>query len=140
MRDERPPSFAAACLAAAGGHVLATVVVGVVALPFALVASTGLALNPDPSRAAVRLVVVWLCLLAAQLLLAAGIARFCLQLFDAGAVSYLRAFAAMLAGLVVSLLSALVLPPGAALPVLGYAWTGVLAAALLLANRPPERV
>ena len=139
MSDERPPSFVAACLAAAGGHVLASTAVGIVAVPFALVAWTGVALNPDPSRAALRLVAIWLCLLAAQLILAAGIARFCLQLFDAGAVSYLRALGAMLAGLVVSFLSALALPSGAALPLLGYAWTGVLAAAVLLANRPPER-
>jgi hypothetical protein len=131
---ERPPSFAAACLAAASGHVLASFLVGLLMVPLALAASSAIVFSGDPSRVGLRLVLPWVVVLAAQPFLAAWIARRGLDLFDAGAVTYARAFGAMALGLVVTTLSSLVVPAEAALPVLGHAWTGVLAAAAVLAK------
>jgi hypothetical protein len=133
---ERPPSFLAACLAAMGGHVLASFLVGLVLVPFALVTWSGLALSGDRPTASLRLLLPWLLVLAAHPLVAAWIAQQGLSLLDAGNVTYPRACGAMALGLVVTILSALVLPAEAAVPVLGYAWTGAAAAALILAAQP----
>ena len=133
---ERPPSFLAACLAASGGHVLASLLVGVVLVPFALVTWSGLALSGDPSTIGFRILLPSLLVLAAQPFVAAWIAQQGLSLFDAGKVTYPRACGAMALGLVVTVLSAVVLPAEAAVPVLGYAWTGAAAAAVILAAQP----
>jgi hypothetical protein len=133
---ERPPSFLAACLAAMGGHVLASFLVGLVLVPFALVTWSGLALSGDRPAASLRILLPWLLVLAAHPLIAALIAKQGLSLLDAGNVTYLRACGAMALGLVVTALSAFVLPAEAAIPVLGYAWTGAAAAALILAGQP----
>jgi hypothetical protein len=133
---ERPPSFLAACLAAMGGHVLASFLVGLVLIPFALVTWSGLALSGDRPAASLRILLPWLLVLAAHPLIAALIAKQGLSLLDAGNVTYLRACGAMALGLVVTALSAFVLPAEAAIPVLGYAWTGAAAAALILAGQP----
>lgn len=133
---ERPPSFLAACVAASGGHVLASFLVGLVLVPFALVTWTGLALSGDSPAASFRILLPSLLLLAAQPFIAAWIAQQGLSLFGAGNVTYPRACGAMALGLVVTILSAFVLPADAALPVLGYAWTGAAAAAVILAAQP----
>jgi hypothetical protein len=132
---ERPPGFLAACVAASGAHVLALILVGVAAVPLSLVTSTAVVFSPDPSAGA-RLLLPWLVLLAAEPFLAAWIAKGGLALFDAGNVTYPRALGAMVLALVVTAASALVLPGEAALPVLGYTWTGALAAAAVLAAQP----
>lgn len=134
LTPARPPSFVAACLAALGGSFLAWMLVGFLLAPFTLLAWTALALSPDPGAAWPRLAALWLGALAAQLLLAAGIVRFSLRLFDAGSVSYARACAAMLLGLATTAFSALALPASAALPLVGYAWTGALGAAIVLSG------
>jgi hypothetical protein len=131
---ERPPSFLAACLAALGGHVLASFLVGLVLVPFALVTWSGLALSGD--RPTARILLPWLLVLAAHPFVAAWIAKQGLSLLDAGNVTYLRACGAMALGLLVTALSASVLPAEAAVPVLGYAWTGAAAAALIRAAQP----
>lgn len=133
---DRPPTFLAACLAASGGHVLASFLVGLVLVPFALVTWSGLALSGDSSTASFRILLPSLLVLAAQPLVAAWIAQQGLSLFEAGNVTYLRACGAMAVGLVVTILSASVLPAEAAFPVLGYAWTGAAAAAVILAAQP----
>jgi hypothetical protein len=133
---ERPPSFLAACLAAAGGHVLASFLVGLVLVPFALVTWSGLALSGDRPTASLRILLPWLLVLAAHPLVAAWIAKQGLSILDAGTVTYARACGAMAVGLVVTALSAVTLPAEAAVPVLGYAWTGAAAAALILAAQP----
>ena len=133
---ERPPSFLAACLAAMGGHVLASFLVGLVLVPFALVTWSGLALSGDRPAASLRILLPWLLVLAAHPFLAAWIAKQGLSLLDAGNVTYPRACGAMALGLVVTAFSSFVLPAEAAVPVIGYAWTGAAAAALILAAQP----
>jgi hypothetical protein len=133
---ERPPSFLAACLAAMGGHVLASFLVGLVLVPFALVTWSGLALSGDRPTASLRILLPWLLVLAAHPLVAAWIAKQGLSLLDAGDVSYARACGAMALGLVVTAFFAFVLPAEGAVPVLGYSWTGAAAAALILAGQP----
>jgi hypothetical protein len=133
---DRPPTFLAACLAASGGHVLASFLVGLVLVPFALVTWSGLALSGDSSTIGFRILLPSLLVLAAHPLLAALIAKQGLSLLDAGSVTYPRACGAMALGLVVTIFSASVLPAEAAFPVLGYAWTGAVAAAVILAGQP----
>ena len=133
--QERPPGFLAAFLAASGAHVLALILVGVVAVPLALVTSSAIVLTPDPAGG-LRLLLPWLLVLAVEPFLAAWIAKGGLALFDAGTVTYARALGAMALALVLTAASAFVLPGEAALPVLGYAWTGALAAAGVLAGQP----
>ena len=132
LAPQRPPGFLAACLAAAGAHVLASLVVGLAMVPLSVVTWTGFVFSGDPSGATLRLLLPWLLLLAAQPFLAAWIVQRSLELFDAGTVTYARSCAAMIVGLVVTVLAAGALPPGAAVPVLGHAWSGALAAAVLL--------
>jgi hypothetical protein len=130
--SQRPPTFVAACLAAAGAHVLATLLVSLVMVPLTVVTWTAIVFSGDPSDATLRLVLPWLLVLALQPLAAAWIAQRGLDLFDAGSVTYARACSAMILGLVVTVSSAVALPAETALPVLGYAWTGALAAAVVL--------
>jgi len=132
VASQRPPSFVAACLAAAGGHLLASLLASLVLLPLTVVTWTAIVFSGDPSDATLRLVLPWFLVLALQPLAAAWIAQRGLDLFDAGSVTYARACCAMLLGLVVTVSSAVALPAETALPVLGYAWTGALAAALVL--------
>lgn len=132
VASQRPPGFVAACLAAAGGHVLASLLVGLAAVPLSVVTWTGLVFSSDPSDATLRLLLPWLLLLAAQPFVAAWIVRHGLELFDSGSVTYARACGAMLVGLVVTVLAAVALPAETAVPVLGHAWAGALAAAAVL--------
>ncbi len=136
MAFERPPSFVAACLAAAGGHTLASLLIGLVMVPLALATWSGIVFSGGASNAGFGLVLPWILVLAAQPFVAAWIARRGLDLFDAGKVTYARALGAMALGLVVTTVSSLVVPAEAALPVLGHAWTGALAAAVVLAAQP----
>lgn len=131
VAPQRPPGFLAACLAAAGAHVLASLLIGLALVPLSLVTWTSLVFSGDPSGASLRLFLPWLLVLAAQPFVAAWIVRHGLELFDAGDVTYARACAAMLLGVLVTVLAAVSLP-GAALPVLGHAWAGALAAAAVL--------
>jgi hypothetical protein len=133
---EPPPGFVAACLAAAGAHLLASLLIGVVMVPLTLVTWTGIAFSGDASTASFRLLLPWLLALALQPFVAAWIAQRGLALFDAGRVTYWRACGAMVLGLFISAGSAFALPAEAALPVLGYAWTGALAAAVVLMGQP----
>jgi hypothetical protein len=136
----RGPGFVAACLAASGGYVVASFLIGLVMVPLALVAWSVLAFAGDPSTVSVRLVLSWLLVLATQPFIAAWVTQRSLQLFDAGTVTYARALGAMMLGLVVTAASALVLPAEAALPLIGYAWTGAPAAALILTAGAPAPV
>ena len=129
---QRPPGFVAACLAAAGGHVLSSLLVGLAMVPLSVVTWTSLVLSGDPSGATLRLLVPWLLLLATQPFVAAWIVRRGLELFDAGSVTYARSCGAMFLGVGVTVLAAVALPAEAAVPVLGYAWAGAPAAALVL--------
>ena len=133
---DRPPGLVAAWLAASGGHLLASFLIGLASVPFALVTWSGLALSGDPSTPSLRLLLPWLLVLLSQPFIAAWIAQSALALLDAGKVTYRRACGAMVLALGVSVASAFVLPAEAALPVLGYAWTGAAAAALILAAQP----
>lgn len=132
MASQRPPGFLVACLAAAGAHVLASLLVGLAMVPLSIVTWTGLVFSGDPSGATLRLLLPWLLLLATQPFLAAWIVQRSLELFDAGGVTYARSCAAMVLGLVVTVLAAPALPAGATVPVLGHAWAGALAAAVVL--------
>ncbi len=132
VASQRPPGFVAACLAAAGGHVLASLLVGLATVPLSVVTWTGIVFSGDPSDATLPLLVPWLLVLAAQPFVAAWIAQHGLELFDAGTVTYTRACGAMLVGLAVAVLAAVALPAEAAVPVLGHAWAGALAAAAVL--------
>jgi hypothetical protein len=134
--QERPPGFVAACLAASSAHVLAFILVGVVTVPLSLLTWSAVVLSAEPSGLDFGLLLPWLLVFALEPFLAAWIAQRGLALFDAGKVTYARAWSAMVLALVVTAVSALVLPAEAALPVLGYAWTGALAAAAILAAQP----
>ena len=135
MQYKGPPSFLAACVAASAGHIVASFVIGLVMLPLALATSSAVALSPNPSPPDVRLLLSWLIVLATQPFIAAWLAKRGLELFDAGTVTYLRALGGMILLLVVTMVSALVLPAEAALPLLGYVWAGAPAAAIVLATR-----
>ena len=133
--QERPPGFLAAFLAASGAHVLALILVGVASVPLALATSSAIVFASEPSGR-LPLLLPWLLVLGFEPFLAAWIAKGGLAVFDAGTVTYARALGAMALAVVVTVASALVLPGDAALPVLGYAWTGALAAAPVLAAHP----
>lgn len=133
---EAPPSFFAAFLAAAGGQVLASLLIGFALMPLSVVAWSGIALSGEPPTASLRLLLPLLLILAMHPFVAALIAQQGLALFDAGNITYLRACGAMAVGLVVSLLAAFALPAEAAVPVLGYGWTGAAAAAVVIAAQP----
>ena len=135
VASQRPPGFVVAWLAATGGHVLASLLVGLALVPVSLVTWTSLVLG-DPSDATLRLLLPCLVVLAAQPFLAAWIVRRGLELFDAGSVTYARSCGAMFAGLGITVVATFVLPAEAALPVLGYAWVGAAAAALVLSGSP----
>lgn len=132
VAHERPPGFVAACLAAACAHLAASFLVGLVALPFALATSAAVVFSGERSTDGFRVLLPWLLLLAVHAFAAAWMAQRGLALFDAGSVTYARACGAMLLGLAVTAGSALALPAEAAVPLLGYAWAGVLAAAFVL--------
>lgn len=136
VASQRQPGFVAACLAAAGGHVLASLLVGLAIVPLSVVTWTSLVLSGDPSGATLRLLVPWLLVLATQPFVAAWIVRRGLELFDAGSVTYARSCGAMFVGVLVTVLAAVALPVEAAVPVLGYAWAGAAAAAVVLSASP----
>jgi hypothetical protein len=136
VASQRPPSFVAACLAAASGHVLASLLIGLAIVPLSVVTWTSLVLSGDPSGATLRLLVPWLLVLAAQPFVAAWIVRRGLELFDAGSVTYARSCGAMFVGVGITVLAAVALPAAAAVPVLGYAWAGAAAAAVVLSAAP----
>jgi hypothetical protein len=134
VAHRRPPGFVAACVAAACANLAASWLFGLIALPLALATSTAVAFSDDRSTDAFRILLPWLLLVAAQPFVAAWIAQRGLALFDAGRVTYARACGAMLLGLVVTIGAAFTLPADAAVPVVGYAWTGAVAAAFVLAG------
>jgi hypothetical protein len=136
VASQRQPGFIAACLAAAGGHVLASLLVGLAIVPLSVVTWTSLVLSGDPSGATLRVLVPWLLVLATQPFVAAWIVRRGLELFDAGSVTYARSCGAMFVGVLVTVLAAVALPVEAAVPVLGYAWAGAAAAAVVLSASP----
>ena len=131
---EGPPGFVAACLAASGAHIAASFLLAIVSVPLALATSNVIVFSGGGDEVDARVLLPWLLVFATQPFIAAWIAKLALELFGAGFVGYRRALGAMVLGLVVTLASAFVLPTVAALPVLGYAWTGAIAAALILAG------
>jgi hypothetical protein len=133
---ERQPGFVACYAVALVGHLLGSLLVALALIPVALVMSTGVALSAEPSRPTLGLLLPWLLALAAQPLVAAWIACSILALFDAGRVTYLRASGAMALALLGSFFFALVLPDEAALPLVGYAWTGAALAAVIMVAQP----
>jgi hypothetical protein len=134
VAHERRPGFVAACVAAACANLAAWWLFGLIALPLALATSTAVAFSADRPADAFRIILPWLLLVAAQPFVAAWIAQSGLAFFDAGRVTYARACGAMLLGLVVTIGAAFTLPAEAAVPVVGDAWTGALAAAFVLAG------
>lgn len=123
----------AAVLAAGGGLLLSSILVAVVAWPLAVVAWTGVALGSADggSSSTLRFGAIALLLLAAQPLIGALLARLALSLFDSS-VRYSTALAAMVLGLVASVVAAAASPAVADLPLLGGMWVGALAAGSVL--------
>ena len=131
----RRPGFLTAALAAIVASLLAWIVVALLALPLAIVAATGSALGPAGSRDLAALSVGALLLLfVAQPLVAAGLLRALLSAAADSELSFGIAALAMFAATVVTLMAAVALPPGAALPVLRYSWAGALAAGWLVSR------
>jgi hypothetical protein len=129
----RPPGFLAAVAAAGGALILSSIFVAVVAWPLALVAWTEVALGEtdDRSGSAIRLGAIVLLLAVAQPLIAALLARLALSLFDSS-VRYRTALAAMVVGVIASIVAAAAAPALAGLPVLGSMWVGAVAAGCVL--------
>jgi hypothetical protein len=132
-----PPGFGASLVGAIAGFLGGGFVAAVVAWPFALVSWTALAVGPPSDDAARRLVLVVVILVALQLLVSAWIAQQAALIVGGGKLRYRRAFAALALGTLATFTAAVTLPEGAALPLLGYSWVGVLLAAWILSSGPP---
>jgi hypothetical protein len=131
----RRPGFLAAALGAILSSFLAWIVVALIALPLAIVAATGSAFgSPGSGGLAALSVGALLLVFVAQPLVAAGLLRALLSIAADSELSFGAAALAMLAATVVTLMAAAALPAGAALPVLGYSWTGALAAGWVVAR------
>lgn len=131
----RSPGFLAAVLAAVVASFLAWIVVALIALPLTIVMATGAALGSSSGGSLAALSVgALLLVLVAQPLVAAGLLRALLSAAADSELGFGIAALAMFAATVVSLMAAAALPPSAALPVLGYSWTGALTAGWLVSR------
>jgi hypothetical protein len=132
-----PPGFTASLVGAAAGFLGGALLTGILAWPFALASWSTLAVGGGSEEEfAVRLLVVVFLLLGLQLLVSAWIAQQAASLLGDGAVRYRRALGALALGAVATLLAAGTLPAGAALPVLGYSWAGIVLAAWVISSGP----
>jgi hypothetical protein len=132
-----PPGFGASLVGAVAGFLLGGFVAAIVAWPFALVSWTALALGSPPDDAARRLLLVVFALVALQVVVSAWIAQQAALIVGGGRLRYRRAFGALALGTVATLVAAAALPEGAALPVLGYSWVGIVLTAWILCSGPP---
>ena len=109
----------------------------ILAWPFALASSSALAVGgASDADFAARFLVVFVLLVALQLVVSAWIAQHAASLVGDGVVRYRRALGALFVGAVATLVAAGALPAGAALPVLGYSWVGILLAAWVISSGP----
>jgi hypothetical protein len=131
----RSPGFLAAVLGAVVASFLAWIVVAVLALPLTVVIATGSVMGSSGDRGLAALSLGALLLVfVAQPLVAAGLLKALLSAAADGELSFGTAALAMVAATVVTVMAAVALPPGAALPVLGYSWTGALTAGWLVSK------
>ena len=127
----------ASLVGAAAGFLGGAFLTAILAWPFALASWSALAVGgASDVDVAARLLVVVFVLVALQLLVSAWIAQQAASLVGDGAVPYRRALGALFLGAVATLVAALALPAGAALPVLGHSWVGILLAAWVISSGP----
>ena len=107
------------------------------AAPFALASWSAIAVGGGPDTGdAQRFLLVFVLLLAIQLLVTAWIAQQAASLLGDGAVRYGRALGALALGAVATFLAAATLGDGASLPLLGHSWVGLLLAAWVISSGP----
>jgi hypothetical protein len=127
----------ASLVGAAAGFLGGALLTAVLAWPFALASWSALAVGgASDDDFAARFLVVFVLLVALQLLVSAWIAQQAASLAGDGAVPYRRALGALVLGAVAALVAAGTLPAGAALPVLGHSWVGILLAAWVISSGP----
>jgi hypothetical protein len=132
-----PPGFTASLVGAAVGFLGGALLTGILAWPFALASWSTLAVGGGSEEEfALRLLVVVFLLLGLQLLVSAWIAQQAASLLGDGSVAYRRAFGALVLGAVATLVAAGALPAGAAVPVFGHSWIGILLAAWVISSGP----
>jgi hypothetical protein len=136
VSDERfPPGFGPSLAGAAAGFLGGAFLTAMLAWPFALASWSTLALG-SANDFAQRFLLVVLLLIALQLLVSAWIAQQAASLVGDGAVRYRRALGAVILGGLATMVAAAALPVGAALPVFGHAWVGILVAAWVMSSGP----
>jgi hypothetical protein len=132
-----PPGFLASLAGATAGVLGGALLAGILAWPFALASWSTVALGGSQDRnGAERLLLVAVLLLLFQLLVSAWIAQHAASLLGDGVVGYGRAVAALALGAVGTILAAVAFPDGAALPLLGHSWVGLLLAAWVISSGP----
>jgi hypothetical protein len=133
-----PPGFGASLVGVAAGFLGGAVLTAILAWPFALASWSALAVggatDDDAGR---RFLLVVVMLVALQLVLSSWIAQQAASLFGDGTVRYRRALGALLLGAVATLVAAVTFPAGAALPLVGHSWVGILLAAWVISSGPP---
>jgi hypothetical protein len=123
-------------MASAGAMVcslLAWLVVGLLALPLAVATATGGALSAGAGGLA-ALSASALLLLLAQPLVAGGLLKVWVTALSDAQLGFGLASLAMMAALGVDVLAAGALPTSLAMPLLGYSWTGAIAAGLIVSG------
>jgi hypothetical protein len=132
-----PPGFTASLVGAGAGFLGGALLTGILAWPFALASWSTLAVGgASDDDFALRILVLVLLFVALQLLVSAWIAQQAASLLGDGVVPYRRALGAFVLGSVATLVTAGALPDGAALPVVGHAWVGILLAAWVISSGP----
>jgi hypothetical protein len=135
-RNRFPPGFLASLVGATAGLLGGAFLVGILAWPFALASWSTFAVGGGDVDAAQRLLIVVVLLLVVQLLVSAWIAQHAAALVGDGVVGYGRALGALALGGVGTIVAAGTFPDGAALPVLGHSWVGLLLAAWVISSGP----
>jgi hypothetical protein len=115
---------------------LAWIVVALVALPLTVVIATGSVMGSGSNRGSLVALSIGalLLVLVAQPLVAAGMLKALLSAVAEGQVTFGASVLAMFSAMVITLIAAAALPPSAALPVLGYSWTGALGAGWMISR------
>jgi hypothetical protein len=141
VSDERvPPGFGASLAGAVAGFLGGAFLTAIVAWPFALASWSALAVGGSTEDFAQRFLLVFVLLIALQLLVSAWIAQQAASLVGDGAVRYRRALGALVLGVVATVVVGGVLPAGAALPVVGDTWVGIVLAAWVMSSGPRPAV
>jgi hypothetical protein len=131
----RSPGFLAAVLGAVISSFLAWIVVALLALPLTVVIATGSVMGSSGRGSLAALSVgALLLVLVTQPLVAAALLRALLSATAGSELGFGTAALAMFAATVVTIIATVALPPSAALPVLGYSWTGALTAGWLVSK------